>query len=129
MRNPREIVVFVATMFPPHDALPRTRRNKLCHTKGTGTTAYSHCEKDDLMMNTNQNTIPSIVETSHVNMPKLLSAKEVAHTLNISQRQVYDEMREGRLPVIRIGTRVLFAPSDIRRYITARRISKRRVTQ
>jgi len=51
---------------------------------------------------------------------RLLNATQAAEALNISQRQVYCEVREGRLTAIRIGTRVLFRPSDIIDFVESR---------
>jgi excisionase family DNA binding protein len=51
---------------------------------------------------------------------RLLNAAQAGEALNISARQVYNEVREGRLTAIRIGTRVLFRPSDILDFVESR---------
>ena len=57
---------------------------------------------------------------------RLLNATQTAEALNISQRQVYCEVREGRLTAIRIGTRVLFRPCDILDFVESRAIGAKR---
>ena len=49
----------------------------------------------------------------------LLSAKEAAATLGISPRTLWD-IPETELPVVRIGRRVLYALSDLERYVAKR---------
>jgi excisionase family DNA binding protein len=57
---------------------------------------------------------------------RLLNAKQAAEALNISQRQVYDEVREGRLSTVRVGTRVLFRPSDLYNFVESRAVGAKR---
>ena len=41
---------------------------------------------------------------------RLLNAAQAAEALNVSPRQIYNEVRAGRLGAVHIGTRVLFRP-------------------
>lgn len=49
----------------------------------------------------------------------LLSAKETAAMLGVSQRTLYNLTRAGKLPAVRIGRRVLYRPADVEAYITS----------
>jgi excisionase family DNA binding protein len=48
----------------------------------------------------------------------LLTLEDVAKVLNISIRQVYRLIAEGKLPVLKVGTRSpRISPSDLRHYL------------
>jgi excisionase family DNA binding protein len=47
----------------------------------------------------------------------LVSAREAAHMLGISQRMLYAMRKTGQLPCVRIGTRVLFSVAALRQWI------------
>lgn len=49
----------------------------------------------------------------------LLSAKETAAALGVSQRTLYNLTRAGKLPAVRIGRRVLYRPADVEAYIAS----------
>jgi len=46
---------------------------------------------------------------------------EVADYLAVSERQVRREVAAGHLPCVRIGRRLLFDPSDVSRFVAARK--------
>lgn len=51
--------------------------------------------------------------------PRILTVRELAAELRVSERLVYEHCtsREPRLPVLRIGRRVLFRESDVQAWI------------
>jgi excisionase family DNA binding protein len=51
----------------------------------------------------------------------LLSIDEVAQLLRISESGVYRLARSGELPRVKVGSRTLFEPHEIRRFIASRR--------
>jgi excisionase family DNA binding protein len=51
----------------------------------------------------------------------LLSLDEVTQLLRISESGVYRLVRSGELPRVKVGSRTLFEPSEIRRFISRRR--------
>jgi len=51
----------------------------------------------------------------------LLSIDEVVHLLRISESGVYRLVRSGELPRVKVGSRTLFEPHEIRRFIASRR--------
>jgi excisionase family DNA binding protein len=51
----------------------------------------------------------------------LLSLDEVAQLLRISESGVYRLIRSGELPRVKVGSRTLFEPHEIRRFIANRR--------
>jgi excisionase family DNA binding protein len=51
----------------------------------------------------------------------LLSIDEVAQLLRISESGVYRLVRSGELPRVKVGSRTLFEPHEIRRFIASRR--------
>jgi excisionase family DNA binding protein len=54
------------------------------------------------------------VSPRHAEQPeRLMTMAETQETLQVSRPGVYRLVRAGELPVIRIGTRVRFAPSDV----------------
>ena len=55
-------------------------------------------------------------------VPSLLSREQAAKALGICGRNV-DYLREaGKLPFVRIGRRVLYAPADIEHFIESRKV-------
>ena len=50
-------------------------------------------------------------------MDKLLSVEDVAELLGISIHSVYAWASKGRLPVVKIGTRTMFSPGEIARWV------------
>ena len=55
------------------------------------------------------------------NLRSLLSVKEVANTLAISQSGVYRLIEAGSLRRLRVGARTLFERSEVERYIATQR--------
>lgn len=53
-------------------------------------------------------------------MEKLLSVADVAELLGVSIHTVYAWAARGRLPVVKVGTRTMFAPHEIQRWVGAR---------
>lgn len=51
---------------------------------------------------------------------KLLSVKELAEALGISVHTVYAWVSCGRLPCVKVGTRTLFDPQEIERWVRER---------
>lgn len=54
----------------------------------------------------------------------LLTPKEVAAELRVSERQVVRMARDGRLPSVRVGRFHRFEPTDVADYRVGRRTSK-----
>jgi excisionase family DNA binding protein len=48
---------------------------------------------------------------------RLLSAKDVAELLNVSQRMVQKIAQQGELAPVRIGDLLRFRPTDVKNYI------------
>ncbi len=48
---------------------------------------------------------------------RLLKAKEVSETLQVSRSQVYRMMQLGEIPTVRVGTAVRVRPSDLEEFI------------
>jgi excisionase family DNA binding protein len=53
---------------------------------------------------------------------KLLTADDTASVLNISPRTLWTLTKERAIPVIQIGRRVLYAMTDIERFIDSQRV-------
>ena len=51
----------------------------------------------------------------------LLSAREAAKALNISERTLWNLTQSGDIPHVRAGRRVLYAPADLERWIDSSR--------
>ncbi len=49
--------------------------------------------------------------------PAMLSVDELAEQWNVSPQWIYGEVRQGRLPCIRLGGMIRFAPDGIDRYV------------
>lgn len=56
-----------------------------------------------------------------VDVPALLTLDETAKILRVHRNTVNHERRAGRLPVVRVGRRVLIDPADLEHYIKQRR--------
>lgn len=50
-------------------------------------------------------------------LPRLLTAREVADALNVSEARVYELAREGLLPTVRLGRQVRFHPKAVAEWI------------
>lgn len=60
---------------------------------------------------------------SETTLPRmLLSEHEAAAALGLSSRTLFDARKAGRLECVRIGTRVLYTPVELQRFIDARRV-------
>lgn len=57
--------------------------------------------------------------------PLLVSAREAAHLLGISQRSLWTRTNTQEIPSIRIGASVRYAVSDLENYIDERRVGRR----
>ena len=55
-------------------------------------------------------------------MEKLFNCDEVAEIFGIKKITVYDWVRKGKLPAVRVGKAYRVAESDIERYIEAHKI-------
>ncbi len=51
----------------------------------------------------------------------LLTAREAARLLSVSERTLWSFTNEGAIPVVRIGRRVLYSPADLHAFIDANR--------
>ncbi|MFC1782009.1 helix-turn-helix domain-containing protein [Planctomycetota bacterium] len=49
--------------------------------------------------------------------PLLLSAKDTAKALSISERTLWTYTKNGEIPCVRLGDRVLYDPQDLRAWI------------
>lgn len=54
-------------------------------------------------------------------LPNLLTPKEAAASLAISERTLWQLTSEGRIAAIRFGRAVRYDPADLRAFIAARR--------
>lgn len=50
-------------------------------------------------------------------LPKLLSAKEVSEMLGVAQWRIYERVRTGDLPSVKVGRSVRFSASALREWI------------
>jgi len=55
--------------------------------------------------------------TDHNQLPRLLTARDVANILNIGQSTAYQLMNRDELPSIRIGRSVRVRPEDLEKFI------------
>jgi excisionase family DNA binding protein len=60
---------------------------------------------------------------------RLMNVREVARLLGVSVHTVYAWSSRGRLPIVKIGTRTMFDPEEIRRWVAERCIRERRGSQ
>lgn len=56
-------------------------------------------------------------DTSGVQLERLLSYREVADILGLTDRTVWELVRKGELQNVRVGRSVRVDPADLRRYI------------
>ena len=49
----------------------------------------------------------------------LLTAREAARMLSVSERTLWTLTHEGAIPAVRIGRRVLYSPADLEHFIAA----------
>lgn len=56
-------------------------------------------------------------ETEQIVEPMLLTARQTAKMLAISERSLYSLTKSGDLPAVRIGRSVRYDPADIRAWI------------
>jgi excisionase family DNA binding protein len=61
------------------------------------------------------------IETSRNGLEPLLSVREVAAYLGISESGVYRLRRAGDLAGVKVGNRTLFEPQEVREFIEASR--------
>jgi len=52
---------------------------------------------------------------------RLLNVAEVARFLGLHEKTVYEWAARGRLPCVRVGSRLRFDPRDIDRWLSARK--------
>ena len=57
--------------------------------------------------------------------PAILTRREAARFLSVSERQVWNLQNDGRLPHVRIGRSVRFRVSDLEAFIEARTVNAR----
>jgi excisionase family DNA binding protein len=53
-------------------------------------------------------------------MEKLLGVEEVAGLLGVSRFTIYSWAAKRRLPAVKVGSRLMFRPSEIRRWVDSR---------
>lgn len=54
-------------------------------------------------------------------VPQLLTVPDVARMLCLHEKTVYRLVRSGQLPCVRLGSRVRFHPTDVLRWLSARK--------
>ncbi len=59
---------------------------------------------------------------------KLFTVPELSQTLGISVHTVYAWVSQGRLPCVKLGTRTMFEPGEIERWVRERARHERVVT-
>lgn len=47
----------------------------------------------------------------------LLNIKQVTEATGISRASIYRQMKGGRLPFVKLGSRTLFRPADIKQFV------------
>jgi excisionase family DNA binding protein len=79
--------------------------------------------KQEMLVKSPTNTIKPVIDRDFVSdnvrlvANRLLKAKEVAETLQVSRSQVYKMMQLGEIPTVRVGTAVRIRPSDLDEFI------------
>ena len=53
--------------------------------------------------------------------PILLSLKDAARALAVSDRSLWEWTKAGKVPHVRLGRRVLYSPDDLRRWVEGQR--------
>jgi excisionase family DNA binding protein len=61
--------------------------------------------------------------------PMLLTTRQAARSLNLSERTLYAITKRGDLPVVRIGKAVRYDPADIRVWIESAKKSEKGLAQ
>lgn len=67
----------------------------------------------------------SLVAEDHVLDEPLLTPAEAAKLLSVRVSWVYEAVRDGRLPCVRIGRHVRFIRSDLERWVREQRVAAR----
>ncbi|BCX46411.1 excisionase family DNA-binding domain-containing protein [Haloferula helveola] len=57
--------------------------------------------------------------------PSLLTRREAARFLSVSERQVWNLQNDGRLPHVRIGRSVRFRVTDLEAFVASRTVKAR----
>jgi excisionase family DNA binding protein len=57
--------------------------------------------------------------------PMLLTARQAARALSISERTLWSLTKSGQIPAVRIGRAVRYDPADLRRWINLSRDSQK----
>jgi excisionase family DNA binding protein len=57
-----------------------------------------------------------------VSIPRLLTVAEVAEAIRVSTTWVYDAVRSGEIPAVKIGRRVMVVEQDLALYLDAHRV-------
>jgi excisionase family DNA binding protein len=52
-------------------------------------------------------------------LAKLLSVEDVADLLRVSKFTVYSWVAQGRIPCVKLGTRTMFVPQEVQRWVDA----------
>jgi excisionase family DNA binding protein len=58
-----------------------------------------------------------------VDVPRLLTAQEVAELLRVPRSTVYELARARRIPFVKVGRRTLFVPQALREWIAAQSVA------
>jgi excisionase family DNA binding protein len=73
---------------------------------------------------TTRSTVPAEREGTSTSLPEriaqaghALTAKDLAHLLNVSAITLFKHRKSGRIPCFRIGTSVRFEPSAVARWL------------
>lgn len=62
-----------------------------------------------------------MTEQATTHTPMLLTARDAANALAICERTLFTLTKRGDIRAVRIGTRVLYDPRDLRAFIDARK--------
>ncbi len=57
--------------------------------------------------------------------PMLLTARQAARVLSISERTLWSLTKDGQIPAVRIGRAVRYDPEDLRRWINLAKDSQK----
>ena len=68
-------------------------------------------------------TPSSQVSNARQQVSALMTVSDVARFLGLHEKTVYEWAARGRLPCVRIGSRIRFDPRDIDRWLSARKES------
>ena len=64
---------------------------------------------------------PTVKSQAFCQQTLLISAKETARALSISSRKLWELTNCGNIPHVKIGTRTLYDPNDLRAWIDRRK--------